>query len=395
MRTILAITMLAVLLPAAARADDVVAGGRVPCPACVPCPAPCPPLAPAPSTAPSEQRPDTSQGRTPSSTEQPTSSQTDTSSQAQAGEAGTAASSSFVSNMFGDLIGASGVRTVFRPVTTVTANGRSFTRLAPVQVRVPLIASASSFKITENESPRPVDRVFINYNYYNDVDRAINQPFGPNYDVHNETVGFEKTFLDGEASFGMRLPLVQIGGDRDVSASDFGSLSLIFKYAVYDDTTTGNLISTGMVLTLPTGPSFGLPGASDLNPTLLQPYVGYIWKQDEWFLQGFSALIVPTDARDVTLLTNDVAVGYLFRLSNGSQGSLNGIAPTVEFHVNTPLSHRGADNFPVGFPDTFDITVGSRFFFGKGSSLGVAVCVPLTGPRIDQYEGLAQLNVRF
>ena len=67
----------------------------------------------------------------------------------------------------------------------------------------------------------------------------------------------------------------------------------------------------------------------------------------------------------------------------------------TELHINTPLNHRGADTIPVGFPDTVDLTFGSRFFFGRGSSVGIAVAVPVTGPRLDAYEGLAQLNIRF
>src|SRR5262249_37613781 len=60
----------------------------------------------------------------------------------------------------------------------------------------------SAFKISENEIPRPVDRVWVMYNYYSDV-AASGLAFGsPGAQVHREMVGGEKTFLGGNASVG-------------------------------------------------------------------------------------------------------------------------------------------------------------------------------------------------
>ena len=42
------------------------------------------------------------------------------------------------------------------------------------KVQVPLIpARVGAFKIAENESPRPHDRVYVNYNYFNDIKRDL------------------------------------------------------------------------------------------------------------------------------------------------------------------------------------------------------------------------------
>src|SRR5207247_1099521 len=101
-------------------------------------------------------------------------------------------------------------------------------------VRVP-VASQGAFKICENESPRPTDRVFFTYNFYSDATGApsglgvprtdtVTNPNGTvtstpvpavtiKLDAHREIFGFEKTFLDGNASIGMRAPLVQQVGD--------------------------------------------------------------------------------------------------------------------------------------------------------------------------------------
>src|SRR6266446_1422423 len=39
-----------------------------------------------------------------------------------------------------------------------------------------------AFKIAENESPAPQDRVYVNYNYFNDIKRDL--LFGGHEDVH-------------------------------------------------------------------------------------------------------------------------------------------------------------------------------------------------------------------
>lgn len=57
------------------------------------------------------------------------------------------------------------------------------------------------FKTAENESPRPQHRVFLNYNYFNNV-----TPAGPGVPLNRSVVGFEQTFLDESSSFGVRLP---------------------------------------------------------------------------------------------------------------------------------------------------------------------------------------------
>src|SRR5262249_28822403 len=81
---------------------------------------------------------------------------------------------------------------LIRTLPPATRNAR------PRTTRIPIF-SGGAFKIADNESPRPVDRLFATYNYYNNV----NTFGGRDFDVHREVFGFEKTFLDGNASFGM------------------------------------------------------------------------------------------------------------------------------------------------------------------------------------------------
>ena len=51
----------------------------------------------------------------------------------------------------------------------------------------PLATTYSAFKVAENESPLPTDRLFVTYNFYSRV-------LGTQ-DIHRETLGVEKTFL--------------------------------------------------------------------------------------------------------------------------------------------------------------------------------------------------------
>jgi hypothetical protein len=248
-------------------------------------------------------------------------------------------------------------------------------------VAVPVARGA--FKITENESPRPQDRVSGAYNFYNNVNSVI--------DVHRETVAVEKTFLDGNASVGLRLPFFQAHqpGKND---SDVGDLTAILKYAFVNSDDT--VLSGGLAVTAPTGPIpsvlvFTPFGVKELHSTLIQPFLGYYQAWGDLYVHGFSSLLVPTESKDVTLLFNSVGVGYW--LCTGGE-RLSAVIPTFEAHVNTPLNHRGA---PFGVADSVDLTAGSHFVFGQRTSLGVAVGTPVTGPRLFDFEVLVNLNWHF
>src|SRR5262249_8815922 len=147
--------------------------------------------------------------------------------------------------MFGDFIGVQRSRVVRQ---TVTVSGSQVTRspgqnidgnIASVVAPVPYRAS---YKISESESPRPVNRVYVNYNYYNDGARLID---GIDHsDLHRETLGFERTFMDGDASVGMRVPFVQLVGDNEIKDYQFGDMSLLFKFALINDRPSGDVLST-------------------------------------------------------------------------------------------------------------------------------------------------------
>src|SRR5262249_27765502 len=94
------------------------------------------------------------------------------------------------------------------------------------------VPSLRAFKIAEHESADRVDRVYLGFNFFNDVDASLNRHFASDVRdqrVYRETFGLEKTFLDGRASLGLRLPLNTLTGESDVpalagSSTDVGDL---------------------------------------------------------------------------------------------------------------------------------------------------------------------------
>jgi hypothetical protein len=269
-----------------------------------------------------------------------------------------------------------------------------------------VLPGTRNFKIAENESPRPDDRVYLSCNFFDDVNGPLNRRLGADLRdirVFSETFGLEKTFLDGAGSVGLRLPLNTYNADSSLTnlgqaSTDVGDLSVILKYALYRDPEQDNYFTAGLAVTAPTGPgSFaGVGNTEKVHATTLQPFVGWLWNGGDWYFQGFSAIDVPTSA-DVTLLFNDVGVGYYLYRNPNPDSFLTAIAPTVEVHVNTPLNHRGrvtVDN-PTGTSDVVDLTAGVNVELFDQARLAVGVVTPVTGPKPFDVEVMAQFRLRF
>ena len=107
----------------------------------------------------------------------------------------------------------------------------------------PVAVARGSFKIGENGSPRPQDRVSISYNYYGNV---LNQEI----QVHRETISVEKTFLDQKASVELRLPFIQNRASTGESESEIADPTLVLKYAFINR--SNRVVSTGLAVTVPT-----------------------------------------------------------------------------------------------------------------------------------------------
>lgn len=270
-----------------------------------------------------------------------------------------------------------------------------------------IVPSIRSPKISENQSPQPQDRVYFSFNAYDEVNRTLNQRLGSdlyNLRIYRELIGFEKTFLDGRGSVGMRLPVntlsassyAPVGGGTNTAV---GNLSVILKYAFLWNRDTNSLLSGGLMIDTPTGPSTfaNFPNLQGINTTSLVPYLGYIYNMGDAYFHGFSSINVPTTNRDVTVLYNDMGVGYFLFRAEDADRWLTAIVPTFETHVNIPLNHTDYLNFndPAGTPSVVNLTFGCNFGIGRRGLLSIGYVTPMTGPRPFDNEWLALFNYRF
>ena len=123
--------------------------------------------------------------------------------------------------------------------------------------------SVRGFKVSENMSPRPQDRFFYNFNYYNNVNATINaynQVPIEHLKAYRHLFGWEKTFNEGKGSIGLRLPLNTLTADPTMQGlstptrTAMGNLTVFAKYILEQNPRTGSLASVGLAVTVPTGP---------------------------------------------------------------------------------------------------------------------------------------------
>jgi hypothetical protein len=311
---------------------------------------------------------------------------------ASAGESGTQPSTSYMPGFFGDLLPSTILTTVFIP----EQNRGTFINSVDASQATPL-------KLAESDSPRPTNRFYYLYNFYGNIQVNAIDVTAPSMDVHRHTIGFEKTFLDGDASIGMRLPFFSMGGQSIAYDTGWvGDLVIITKYALINNRQTGNVFSTGLLLTAPTGGSPSLligPGVRAeqprYQPVNLVPYFGYIYNfLPRVYVQGFHGVTVPTDGALPTFMSNGVGLGaFLFR-DPGAQ-FVTALVPTIEVHVNTPFNHRTTTG-AVGdelMLDSVNLTMGAHVVL-QHSVFGGAVGVPLAwGPQ--RIEALATYTFRW
>ena len=293
-----------------------------------------------------------------------------------------------------------------RPITPTPAPTTPSPRLASA-----LSPGVRGIKIAENQSPRPQDRVFYSFNFYGDLNRAVNARFDTpvkNLRAYRHILGFEKTFDDGRGSIGFRLPIDTLTADSNIAgnfakpggtSTSPGDLGLFAKFIFRDNPKTGSLISAGVALTAPTGPR-NFAGANylqSIHTTRVQPFVGYIYNWDRLYLHGFTAVEFPMNPGDVTLAYNDVGIGYFAYRDDDPTHWLTAVAPTFEVHVNSALNHRGAFSTtdPSGTSSVVNLTSGLNLEFFRQSTLTFAVVAPVTTPKPFDLEAVALVNIRF
>jgi len=278
--------------------------------------------------------------------------------------------------------------------------------------------------MAENMSPVPQDRVFSSFNYFNNVNYAVNGRIGSPYSniqIERYQLGLEKTFWDGNASIGFRDTLNTMSARSVIPGlggthSALGDLNLFTKFVLWQRweeagprgtgaypfapaQANGGLVSTGLSLSFPTGPGAfaGSPGSTSFRDTQLQPFVGYFWSRDSMYLLGFEEINVPLDPNDVTSIFTDIGMGYFYYKSPEPDSFLSAASATFEVHVNDPLNHRHPYSVTdlAGTADVVDFTYGTSFFLGQRALFSTAIVTPVSGPRPFNFEVVALFNIYF
>ncbi|MGP0066723.1 MAG: hypothetical protein ACLQGP_24425 [Isosphaeraceae bacterium] len=329
-------------------------------------------------------------------------------------EGGFGSLSSSVSNDAPPLLGDMSPLTVVEPTRAITSQAfppHPLPRPPSPRVASSLAPSTRGFKISDNQSPMPQDRVYFTFNYFNNLNAALDKRFESPVDnlrAYRYIFGLEKTFDDGNGSIGIQLPLDTLTSESTItgqfvkpggSSTALNDLTVFAKYVLKKNPKTGSLISVGLAVTPRDGPD-SFAGANYLvgvNDTTVQPFLGYLWRKGKFYLHGFTAMDVPTSTRDVTMVYNDIGIGYFAYRNPNPDGFLMALIPTFEVHVNDPLTHRDFDNQLdlTGTPDVVNLTYGINTMIGQSSVFTFGVVTPVTGPRPFEYELVALINFRF
>lgn len=255
----------------------------------------------------------------------------------------------------------------------------------------------SSFKTSDNESPRPECRAFLSVDYFTRVLHSVRDQLysgtAPQLRLARQVFGYEKTFLDGDASLEVRIPFFQAHDDAGASLNDMGDITILSKWALLNEheEDADRVFTVGVALTLPTGPNDVVLGTS-INPFIVQPYVGYLLGNRNFFVQGFSELAIPLSDSVPTVWFNDIGLDYY---AYRGEGCVSALVPTVEGHLTTPFGKQGSDARPVGVIDTAILTAGLHIVFAKHALLTFAYEFPVTGPQPFESEYVMQFNYRF
>lgn len=295
---------------------------------------------------------------------------------ARAPETGAQPAASLNPNFFGDFVGLSA-----RAPQGLGVN------------QLPLTSRYQGFKIADLDGPRPSDRVWFGMNRYSQVGAAGNAPGQPEMRLTRQVIGVE-TILAPGISVGARLPFLQLSGSPQIEGRKMGDLVLAGKYVIEMEPDTGDVLTAGMNITLPTGGNIAplADGGPAPKAILFHPWLGSAQSHGKLFSQWVVAMLLPTDPVYPTAMFGSIGGGYwLYRNENDSL--IRGIAPVVELHANVPLTNRSGTSL-VSFADQFNVTAGLHMIFPTLTVSG-AVATPISGPRPFDIEALLTVTYQF
>jgi hypothetical protein len=263
-------------------------------------------------------------------------------------------------------------------------------------------------KVSEDNNPLPRDRLIFNADYYSAVPLISS-----GVAVHRYVVGFEKTFLDQNASVEVRVPFAS-SIDSDITAdgvsgraTQIGNVHLTLKGLLYADQSL--VVSSGVGLGLPTGNDVRarLSDGTDLvrirnDAFIVTPYAAALYTPSErafaqlWLAYGIDANGNGTDVNtnltglqrvgritDQNLAQVDGQLGYwLYRAADRS-AALQGLAPFLELHYNATVGKADVINAglyqigTLGSLNELNLTIGTTAQIGTNFLLSAGIVMPL------------------
>lgn len=281
--------------------------------------------------------------------------------------------------------------------------------------------SVGGYKIADNNSPMPRDRVYYSYNHFQHVFGRTN--------IDRSTFGIEKTFFNGRLSAEVRIPFASTVDTSQPSDGNvpedavFGNVVTILKYLAY----------RGESLLISAGVGFGAPTADDTTVTAGGAEIVRIRNESVHMLPFVAALWAPQCSRffaqsfiqgDFDLNGNPVAVNFggpasgridntnFFHASAGvgyylyedDYSVVRRVAPMAEVHYNRSLED--GDNFvsngllvgsSFGTVEVTNLMLGGSVQIGNNAEVRAGWITPLNGDSDQKFnwEATAQVNIRF
>lgn len=310
-------------------------------------------------------------------------------------------------DMFGDSFGSISAQ-VRLTGTATNATGRNF-------VDLPIAGGSRQFK-NEHSRALPTDRVFGLYHHFQNAleSTSSNGSFRPaNANIDRFTVGFEKTFFEGNASLEMRMPfsapvsLSTPGSNYEMQS--VGDLVVTLKGLLYSD--ESQAFAVGLAVGAPTGSDVdvNLPNSGPSSFTLyndathLIPFIAYqAAPTEDFFFNGFLQFDTPTNANSAqvrgpgptvsnlsvtnqTLMFADASFGYWWYRDPENEG-LSGLASVLELHYTTAVNDADivADRSQIvtfgantGHFDVVNLTLGLQANVGSSAIIRAGYVTPL------------------
>ncbi|MGV3484697.1 MAG: hypothetical protein ACO1RT_09795 [Planctomycetaceae bacterium] len=256
------------------------------------------------------------------------------------------------------------------------------------------------FKISENVSPLPQDRVFFNYNHFHN---ALNSLDGDQFSLDRFTFGMEKATSDKLISFEFRLPFASglnstyDFDNPDPVATELGNVGMGLKSLMFSTDTWS--LSAGTTMTLPTGNDYRQrSGGADFlaienEAVHLAPFLGFLaTPAEDWFVQGFLQTDFDLNGNSVSLngqyegvlqdqhlMFVDLSAGCWLLRQRTASGRTLGVAAITELHYTMTMNDPDFVSFVGNNYDNMDIlnaTMGMHVQYGL-AALRVGAAAPL------------------